>query len=238
MDAHHQSPDGSTATPAGFRVAIVDDDDAVRAALKAVFAKVRNMTVVAALPDGESALRELPRCAPDVVLMDIKLPGISGIECVSALKSALPEVRVVMLTGQSDEESVFQSIMAGADGYLLKPSSCAEVLQATREILAGGAPISAPIARRVLDYFHTGQTGAMRPARLNAVLELQSLSAREHEVLSKLAGGMSVKAVAGALNITWETVRHHISNIYDKLHVHSRTEAILKFLGHPSSGPG
>ena len=194
------------------------------------------MTVVAALPDGESALRELPQCAPDVVLMDIGLPGISGIECVSALKSALPEVRVVMLTAQADDDSVFQSIVAGADGYLLKPSNRTEVLQATREILAGGAPISPRIARRVLDYFHSCATDVKRPARLNAVLEMQSLTARENEVLSRLAAGLSVKEVADVLGITWETARHHISNIYDKLHVHTRTEAILKFLGHPPAG--
>jgi len=170
--------------------------------------------------------------------MDIELPGISGIECVSALKSVLPEVRVVMLTAHGDEESVFKSIMAGADGYLLKPATRAQVLKAIREILAGGAPIAAPIARRMLDYFHAGQAGTRRPARLNAVLELQNLSPREHEVLSKLADGWSVKELAGALDITWETARHHINNIYDKLHVHSRTEAILKFLGHAPSGPG
>lgn len=237
MDKQQQLPVTAAAKAAAFRVAVVDDDDSVRATLQATFARVRNMTMVAALVDGESALRILPGCAPDVVLMDIELPGISGIECVSALKSMLPETRVVMLTAHGDEERVFQSIMAGADGYLLKPTNREQVLNATREILAGGAPISPPIARRMLDYFHAGSRGVRRPARVNAVLELQTLSAREREVLARLAEGLSVKEVADVLGITWETARHHISNIYDKLHVHSRTEAILKFLGRPAPSP-
>lgn len=236
MEAPASSPREGTASPAAFRVAIVDDDDSVRTALQAAFSRSRNLTVVATLPDGEAALRVLPQRAPEVVLMDIEMPGISGIECVSALKSALPEVRILMLTAHDDEETVFKSIVAGADGYLLKPVGRAQVLKAVREILSGGAPIAPSIARRMLDYFHPHQQGGQRPARMNAVLELQSLSTREHEVLAGLADGKSVKEVADALQISWETARHHISNIYQKLHVHSRTEAILKFLGHSQAG--
>ena len=214
-------------------IAIVEDDAGLRETLQQVFGSTPDFRVVGAFGDGESAARQLPTKLPDVVLMDINLPGISGIECLRQLKAALPKVRVIMVTVYDDNDNLFQSLLAGADGYLLKRATRLRLLESVREIVGGGAPISPSVARRMVEYFHQLQGQEQRkPAEAAAVaMDLQGLTGREQEVLAKLAAGFAPKEVAAELGISWDTVRNHITNIYAKLHVHSRSEAILKYLG-------
>ena len=216
-----------------IRIAIVEDDTGLRETLQQVFSAAPDFRVVGAFGDGESAAQQLPAKAPNVVLMDINLPGISGIECLRQLKVAMPKVRVIMVTVYDDNDNLFQSLVAGADGYLLKRATRLRLLESVREIVGGGAPISPSVARRMVEYFHhlNAQSQA-KPAPTVAVsLELQGLTGREQEVLAKLAEGFAPKEVAAELGISWDTVRNHTTNIYVKLHVHSRSEAILKYLG-------
>jgi DNA-binding NarL/FixJ family response regulator len=215
-----------------IRIALVEDDAGLRETLGQIFGSAPDFRLVAACRDGEAALRELPSLAPEVVLMDIHLPGMSGIECVRRLKTLVPRLRVVMVTVYEDSDTLFQSLAAGADGYLLKRSTRVRLLDAVREIAGGGAPISPQMARRMVEYFHQlkGQAPGRTAASAAAAVDLQELTAREHEVLAWLAQGLAPKEVAAEMGISWETVRNHTSNIYAKLHVHSRTEAILKYL--------
>ena len=217
-----------------IRLAIVEDDAGLRETLQKVFGSAPDFRVVLTCPDGESALREIPVKTPNVVLMDINLPGMSGIDCLRSLKRVLPALRVVMVTVYDDDDRLFESLLAGADGYLLKRATRNRFLDAVREIMNGGAPISPKIARRMVEYFHQMKGG--KPGKSSgspvAELELKDLTARELEVLAKLAEGHTTKDVSTELKISWDTVRNHITNIYAKLHVHSRSEAILKYLGH------
>ena len=214
------------------KIAIVEDDENVRKILEKVFARTPDFEVVAVCHDAESALRQFPVHLPEIVLMDISLPGMSGIDCLRILKAILPQIRVAMLTGFGDDDRIFSSLVAGADGYLLKPSNQQELLEAVRGIVKGGAPMSPPIARRMIEYFQKINSTPPPNTLPNVSLpELATLSGREKEVLGHLANGVSVKEVASLLEISWETVRNHTANIYDKLHVHSRTEAVLKYLG-------
>ena len=172
--------------------------------------------------------------------MDINLPGMSGIECVRQLKTILPKVRVIMVTVYDDNDSLFQSLVAGADGYLLKRATRLRLLDSVREIVSGGAPISPQVARRMVEYFHHLKApGKERPAEaVTAAMDLQVLTAREQAVLAKLAEGFAPKEIASELGISWDTVRNHTTNIYEKLHVHSRSEAILKYLGRKPGSLG
>ena len=214
------------------KIAIVEDDENVRKIVEKVFARTPDFEVVAVCHDAESALRQFPVHLPEIVLMDISLPGMSGIDCLRILKAILPQIRVAMLTGFGDDDRIFSSLVAGADGYLLKPSNQQELLEAVRGIVKGGAPMSPPIARRMIEYFQKINSTPPPNTLPNVSLpELATLSGREKEVLGHLANGVSVKEVASLLEISWETVRNHTANIYDKLHVHSRTEAVLKYLG-------
>jgi DNA-binding NarL/FixJ family response regulator len=216
-----------------IRLAIVEDDAGLREVLQRIFGSAPDFRVVLACPDAETALREVGATSPDVVLMDINLPGMSGIECLREIKKAHPQMRVVMVTVYDDNDTLFEALVSGADGYLLKRATRNRFLEAVREIAGGGAPISPKIARRMVEYFHLLKTGQIQqPARSpGAALDLAELTARETEVLSRLAEGLAPKEVAAELKISWDTVRNHITNIYAKLHVHSRSEAILKYLG-------
>ena len=216
-----------------IRIAIVEDDAGLRETLQQVFNAAPDFRVVGAYGDGESAARELPAKAPEVVLMDINLPGITGIECLRRLKTGIPRVRVIMVTVYDDNDNLFHSLVAGADGYLLKRVTHLRLLESVREIVAGGAPISPSVARRMVEYFHHLNTPEQpQPAQAVAMsMDLHDLTAREQEVLGKLAEGFAPKEVAAELGISWDTIRNHITNIYAKLHVHSRSEAILKYLG-------
>lgn len=226
--------------PATIRLAIVEDDAGFRHTLQRVFGAAGDFQLVAACGNGEAALRQLRVSECDLVLMDINLPGISGVECLRQLKSMHPGLRVVMLTAFDDNDNLFQSLVAGADGYLLKRFARDRLLEAVRDIMTGGAPISPQIARRMVEYFHRLKDGgpvAALPSTAPHAAEVASLTAREQEVLGLLAKGFTPKEVAANLNISWQTVRNFIKAIYEKLHVHTRTDAVLKYLGRSPEAP-
>ncbi len=216
-----------------IRIGIVEDDPGLREVVESIFGSAPDFRVVLACPDAETALRELPAKTPEVILMDINLPGMSGIDCLRAIKKSHPQVRVVMVTVYDDNDTLFEALVAGADGDLLKRASRNRLLDAVRDIAGGGAPISPKIARRIVEYFHLLEAGHLAsPSHPpGAALDLAQLTARETDVLARLAEGLAPKEVAAELKISWDTVRNHITNIYAKLHVHSRSEAILKYLG-------
>jgi DNA-binding NarL/FixJ family response regulator len=205
-----------------FRVSIVEDDAGFRAGLVRLFNETSEFQCISNHASAESALEGLPREKPDVVLMDINLPGRSGIECVRQLKEINPSFLVVMVTVYENTEQVFQALQAGATGYLLKRTPPAELLTAVKEVLEGGAPMNSHIARKVVEAFHT-------PAPKNSG-ETVALSAREREVLEMLAKGYLIKEIAEKLDVSFGTVRTYVRRVYEKLHVQSRTQAIVKYL--------
>jgi len=176
---------------------------------------------VGAHASGEEGLRDIPGENPDVVLMDINLPGMNGIQCVARLKEHMPKIQVLMLTTYDDGDLIFDSLRAGANGYLLKNMPQRELVQAVQQVHAGGAPMSLQIARKVINHFH----------KAKSVSELEQLTARELEILRLLAKGHMYKEIADHLAISMSTVRTHITSVYEKLHVHSRTEAAMKLAG-------
>jgi DNA-binding NarL/FixJ family response regulator len=202
-------------------VAIVEDSAAVCASLQKVIADSGDYTCLCTCPNGEQALRQIPEHEPDVVLMDIELPDISGIECTARLKRLLPEIQILILTVYKNSELIFKALEAGASGYLLKRSTPDEIVRAIREVKEGGAPMSSEIARKVVQYFR-------RP--LNSTAEIQSLTRREEEILGLLAQGYASKEIGDRLSISYDTVCSHLRHIYEKLHVRSRTEAVIKYL--------
>jgi DNA-binding NarL/FixJ family response regulator len=210
--------------PTPIKVAIVEDETSFRESIAVLINGAQGFRCVGTYPNAETALKELLAKQPDVVLMDINLPKLSGIDCVARLKSMMPALLVVMLTAYADTEKIFQSLEAGASGYLLKQTSPAEILQAISEVHAGGSPMSNAIARKVVQFFQ----------RRKSLNETENLSKREHEILSYLAKGYQYKEIADQLGLSVLTVGTHIRNTYEKLHVRSRTEAIMKFLGTES----
>jgi len=204
-----------------IRVSIVEDDEEIRANLSDRIGANGSFRVLSSYGSAEAALADLPRHAPDVVLMDINLPGVDGIECVRQLKPRMPEVQFVMLTVYEDNNRLFKSLVAGASGYLLKRTPPAKLLAAIREAHAGGSPMTPQIARRVVQHFQQ----APQPSS-----ELQKLTPREQEVLDQLAKGFRYKEIVDNLHISSGTLHSYIRSIYDKLHVHSRTEAVVKYL--------
>jgi DNA-binding NarL/FixJ family response regulator len=202
----------------GPRVAIVEDDSRLRDEFARLVDGAGDMTCVACFPTAEEALSGLTTCAAEVVLMDINLPGMSGVECVRRLRAAASEAQVVMLTAFGDNESVFESLKAGASGYVLKRAPVGEILAAIREVSTGGAPMTGSIARKVVQHF----------AQRAPAPELQRLTERERDVLSALSEGQQYKEIADALGVSINTVRKHIKGIYDKLHVNTRSEAVRK----------
>lgn len=211
-----------------IQVALVEDDPGVRANLAAMLDGSPGFQCQAAYPDGLTALKSIPTNRPDVVLMDINLPGMLGTECVRKLKSKAPNLPVLMLTVYDDSEQVFKSLMAGATGYLLKRTPKDKLLEAIREVNSGGAPMSRQIARRVVRFF---QEMEQLPPTVQRAPEVANLTEREGHVLAGLAQGLAYKEISDQLKISFETVRTHVRSIYEKLHVHSRTEATLKYLG-------
>ena len=211
-----------------IQVAVVEDDPGVRANLAAMINSAPGFACNAVYPDGVAALKGIPSSHPDVVLMDINLPGMLGTECVRRLKSVAPSLPVLMLTVYDDSEQIFKSLMAGATGYLLKRTPREKLLEAIREVDSGGAPMSRQVARRVVQFF---QNIEKTPEAVKRAPEIQDLTEREAQVLAHLAKGHSYKEIADLLSISFETVRTHVRSIYEKLHVHSRTEAVLKYLG-------
>lgn len=202
-------------------VAIVEDDKGIRQSLEWMLKASSEFSCVASCSSAEEALQVLPKAAPEVILMDINLPQLSGIECTSRIKELLPSAQVVMITVYGDTEKVFNALRAGASGYILKRAKPEQILDAIQEVHAGGVPMSSEIARKVLSAFREPTP---------APEEEQNLSRREQEVLELLSQGCSNKEIADKLSVSIETVTWHLKHIYSKLHVRSRTQAALKFL--------
>ena len=203
-------------------VSIVEDDPPVRASLARLIDSSSGCHCVSRHGSAEKALQEIPGIKPDVVLMDINLPGINGVECVRRLKPLLPATQIIMLTVYQNTENIFEALAAGATGYLLKQTTPDELLAAIQEVHAGGSPMSSHIARKIVLSFQ--QTPPLSP-------EAQSLTPREVEVLNLLAKGFLYKEIAEKTKTTYATVHTHIRHIYEKLHVRSRTEAVARHLG-------
>lgn len=202
-------------------VSIVEDQAGTREGLSKLFSRAPGVTLLHAYASGEEAVAGIPAERPQVAVVDINLPGMSGIECVSRLKRSYPELKVLMLTTYEESDLIFNSLRAGANGYLLKNMPAEELVQAVQQVNAGGAPMSMQIARKVVAHFHQNP----QPSD-----ELARLSARESEILRLLARGCLYKEIADELGISMSTVRTHIHSVYEKLHVQSRTEAVVKFL--------
>jgi DNA-binding NarL/FixJ family response regulator len=203
-------------------IAIVEDDCAVRASLAEILQHAVDCRCAGDYGTAEEALRKLPALRPDVILMDINLPDLSGVECVRQLSQLLPAARILMLTVQEDPDSIFNSLAAGASGYLLKPVRTAELVAAVKDVFHGGAPMTSSIARKVVQSFK--RAGPSRS-------ETEKLSPREQGVLDALAKGYSYKETADLLGISYSTVHTHVERIYQKLHVKSRGQAVAKYLG-------
>jgi DNA-binding NarL/FixJ family response regulator len=202
-------------------LSIIEDQREMRESLVECLGRAPGLRCVGAHATGEEGLRDIPKENPDVVLMDINLPGMNGIQCVARLKARMPKIQVLMLTTYDEGDLIFDSLRAGANGYLLKNMPQQELVQAVQQVNAGGAPMSLQIARKVINHFHKA-----KPAS-----ELEQLTARELEILRLLAKGHLYKEIADHLAISMSTVRTHVSAVYEKLHVHSRTEAAMKLVG-------
>jgi DNA-binding NarL/FixJ family response regulator len=204
-----------------IKVSIIEDDAWIRENLADRVRQTQGFVCAGAYRTGEEALAQLPSLAPDVILMDINLPKMNGIECVRQLKTLIPSAQVLMLTVYEDSDKIFNSLLAGASGYLLKRTPQAEILDAIADVHRGNSPMTGHIARKVVQYFNQRGGGGT---------DVEKLSQREREVLEHLAQGMPYKEIATLLSVSLDTVRVHIKGIYGKLHVHSRGEAVAKYL--------
>lgn len=206
--------------PIRLRVALVEDQPDTRESWQRLISAFPDFTCAAAYANAEDALQAIPELRPDVVLMDIFLPQMSGIECTAKLKARCPDIPIVMLTASDEDEILFQALESGADGYLLKRTKPSELRAALLDVLDGGAPMSSEIARHVVRSFRRG--GASDPAC--------GLTAREEETLALLTKGYSNKEIADSMCLSIETIRSHLKNIYTKMHVRSRTEAVARYM--------
>ena len=205
-----------------IKISIVEDQPEMRESLVAWLGDAPGLRCVGAHATGEDALKKIPAENPDVVLMDINLTGMNGIQCVARLKASLPNTQVLMLTTYDEGDMIFDSLRAGANGYLLKNMPQAELVEAVQQVHNGGAPMSLQIARKVINHFHSNK----QPNP-----ELEQLTSRELEILKLLAKGYMYKEIADHLGISMSTVRTHVTAVYEKLHVQSRTEAAMKLVG-------
>jgi DNA-binding NarL/FixJ family response regulator len=205
-----------------IRIALVEDDPKLRDDLREFLSRVPDFTLVGLYESAEEAIISMPAQRPDVVLMDINLPGMNGVICVARLKKNLPETQFMMLTVYEDHDRLFQSLLSGASGYLLKRTGPSQVINAIRELSEGGSPISPQIARRIVQYFQTSE-GISKTVK--------ALTPHQKLFLDQLAKGYRYKEIADNLGLTMDGVRGNIRRIYEKLHVHSRTEAVMKYLG-------
>ena len=210
-------------------VSIVEDNLGTRTNLVKLLGGETRLRLLNAYATAEEGLRDIPVNPPDVALVDIKLPGMSGVECVTKLKAQLPALRVLILTTYQESDLIFNCLRAGANGYLLKDMPAAELIQAIEEVHSGGAPMSMQIARKVVAYFHEIKAPAD---------DMGKLTQREQEILALLAQGYLYKEIADKLGISLNTMKSHQREIYEKLHVQSRTEATLKFLQRDQSKAG
>jgi|ERR1019366_8966888 DNA-binding NarL/FixJ family response regulator len=204
------------------KVVLVEDKPGVRDSWVKLINSLPGFSCVQACTSGEDALRVIPAVNPDVVLMDIFLPRMSGIECTARLKLQLPKVQILILTAVEDDELVFMALEAGADGYLLKRTTPEDLRAAMLDVLGGGAPMTSEIARRVVESFRRASKQQQKPA--------VHLTTREEEVLILLSKGYSNKEIASQLAIGTETVGSHLKHIYEKMHVRSRAEAVARYM--------
>ncbi len=212
-------PPAPAKDPGKFKVAIVEDSAATRRGLESILKQSSDYECAASCGTAEEALRQIPRILVDIVLMDIQLPNMSGIECAARIKELLPSVHVLMVTVFENSDRIFSALRAGASGYILKRATPEEILDALGQLRNGGVPMSAEIARKVIAFFREQEA---------ATTEVQQLTPREKEVLDLVVQGFSNREIAGRLFVTIEAVRWHLKGIYQKLHVHSRTAAVLK----------
>jgi DNA-binding NarL/FixJ family response regulator len=215
--------------PAKAKIALVEDQPEVSENWSRLINSFSDFACVCTCISGEEALREIPALKPDVILMDIFLPRMSGIECTARLKALLPETQIIILTAMNDRELVFLALEAGADGYLLKRTKPADLRRALQDALVGGAPMSSEIARRVIETFR-------RKAKMQE--KALGLSAREEEILVLLSKGYSNKLIADQTGLSIDTVCSHLKRVYQKMHVNSRTEAVIRYLAaHGKTAP-
>lgn len=214
-------PDSKPVAEKVIRVAVVEDDSFIRQRVSEDIVSTPDFSLVCSCRSAEEALEQLPAARPDVVLMDIGLPGMKGTECVRQLKVLLPGVQVLMVTVYEDSQQIFEALLAGASGYLLKRTPRAELFEAIRQVHQGGSPMSGHIARKVVQHFN--RLGEQEK-------EMDRLSKREREVLDCLAQGLAYKEIADSLHLSIETIRMNVKSIYTKLHVHSRGEAVAKYI--------
>lgn len=203
-----------------IKVSIVEDIKEIREGLGVLICGSEEYSCISNYANAESALKGIVEDQPDVVLMDIGLPGMSGIDCIRKLKSKNQAIQIIMLTVYEDDDHIFNALVAGASGYLVKKTPPAKILEAIHDVYNGGSPMSSQIARKVINAFQSMNKSSA---------ETENLSHREQEILSYLAKGYRYKEIAEKLFISIETVRTHLRNIYEKLHVRSRTEAVLKY---------
>lgn len=203
-------------------IALVEDDPSLREILSEILNASPEWELTGDFPDAESALLGLPENSPSVVLMDIQLPGMSGIECVAQLKEKCPEIQVMMVTVYDNNDRIFEALAAGANGYLLKRDVPDKLIESLDELLEGGSPMSGAIARKVVQHFRKTTPSENHD---------HDLTPRETEILDHLVKGSLYKEIAEDVGIGYETVRTHLRNIYAKLHVRTRTEAVVKYLG-------
>ena len=203
-------------------LAIVEDLDEVRDGLKNFISLSNDFKVLDTFKTAEEALYDIPKLKPDIVIMDISLPGMSGIECIRQLKDKTPKTQFMMFTVYENDEKVFEALKAGASSYLLKNTGLVQLVESIKELHSGGSPMSANIARKLVNLFKEQQ---------KEISDIETLSPRENEILQQLAKGLLYKEIAEKLGISTNTVRQHIHKIYEKLHVQNRTEAINKAFG-------
>jgi DNA-binding NarL/FixJ family response regulator len=204
-----------------IKVALVEDTRGIRESWARLIDGAPGFQCVCTCNSGEEAIRKVPESMPDVVLMDINLPGMSGIECTTALKGQLPKLQILIVTVHADNDRIYAALQAGASGYLLKRTTSAELLNAISDVMRGGAPMTGEIARKVIASFR-------RPAPVS--VKDAGLTPREEEILALLTQGYANKEIADRLSVSFDTVRTHLRHIYEKLHVRSRTEAATKYM--------
>ncbi|HPF10999.1 MAG TPA: response regulator transcription factor [Flavobacteriaceae bacterium] len=204
------------------RIVIVEDHEALLEAMTLMLEASQKFRVEGRYKNAEEAMVHIPQLRPDAVLMDINLPRLSGIECVSQLKSRCPEILFVMCTSFEDDQKIFESLEAGASGYILKTDGPVRIISALEDLFEGGSPMSASIARKVVNSF---SKFSKKPN-----VEMELLTEREREILDLIAKGFLNKEVSEKLFISLGTVKKHVQNIYEKLHVNTRVEAVNKYL--------
>ena len=214
-------------------VCIVDDNKDIRSALEQIIFMSEGYQMLGSFPSAEDAMEKIPALKPQVVLMDINLGGMSGIECVRRLKPVNPDILYMMCTVYEEDEKIFEALRAGASGYILKKTAPGKLLDAIKELSEGGAPMSSQIARKVVAAFSKAKPTTEEAASAD---DIAALSNREKEILELLSKGMLYKEIANSLYISPETVRKHVYHIYEKLHVNNRVEAVNKYFGRYRAG--